>query len=115
MSGQGYLLSHIQFEQEISRLEQELDLYKTQLENAETEAVDKGIKEMRESIEVLYDLLEKEVLSKQYVLKNDEVLRKTLSDLEYENDKLKVETIHVQHTYHLTENEPSSAPVKPKA
>ncbi|MDQ7860921.1 septation ring formation regulator EzrA [Peribacillus frigoritolerans] len=35
MSGQGYLLSHIQFEQEISRLEEELDLYKTQLENAE--------------------------------------------------------------------------------
>ena len=105
MSGQGYLLSHIQFEQEISRLEEELELYKTQLENAETEAVEKGIKEMRESIEVLYDLLEKEVLSKQYILKNDEVLRKTISDLEYENDKLKVETIHVQHTYHLTENE----------
>ncbi|MEY8191498.1 septation ring formation regulator EzrA [Peribacillus simplex] len=105
MSGQGYLLSHIQFEQEISRLEEELELYKTQLDNAETEAVEKGIKEMRESIEVLYDLLEKEVLSKQYILKNDEVLRKTLSDLEYENDKLKVETIHVQHTYHLTENE----------
>ncbi|WP_230136745.1 septation ring formation regulator EzrA, partial [Peribacillus frigoritolerans] len=105
MSGQGYLLSHIQFEQEISRLEEELDLYKTQLENAETEAVEKGIKEMRESIEVLYDLLEKEVLSKQYILKNDEILRKTISDLEYENDKLKVETIHVQHTYHLTENE----------
>lgn len=105
MSGQGYMLSHIQFEQEISRLEEELDLYKTQLDNAETEAVDKGIKDMHESIEVLYDLLEKEVLSKQYVLKNDEVLRKTISDLEYENDKLKVETIHVQHTYHLTENE----------
>ncbi|MET1180184.1 septation ring formation regulator EzrA [Peribacillus simplex] len=105
MSGQGYLLSHIQFEQEISRLEEELELYKTQLDNAETEAVEKGINEMRESIEVLYDLLEKEVLSKQYILKNDEVLRKTLSDLEYENDKLKVETIHVQHTYHLTENE----------
>ncbi|MFE4141984.1 septation ring formation regulator EzrA [Peribacillus sp. YIM B13472] len=105
MSEQGYLLSHIQFEQEISRLEEELELYKTQLENAETEAVEKGIKDMRESIEVLYDLLEKEVLSKQYILKNDEVLRKTISDLEYENDKLKVETIHVQHTYHLTENE----------
>lgn len=49
--------------------------------------------------------MEKEVLSKQYILKNDEILRKTISDLEYENDKLKVETIHVQHTYHLTENE----------
>ena len=105
MSSQGYLLSHIQFEQEISRLENELDLYKTQLENAETEAVETGINDVRESIDVLYDLLEKEVLSKQYVMKNDEVLRKLIDDLEEDNDDLKAETIHVQETYHLTENE----------
>ncbi|MFJ7850655.1 septation ring formation regulator EzrA [Peribacillus sp. NPDC097206] len=105
MAGQGYLLSHIQFEQEISRLENELDLYKTQLENAETEAVETGIKDVRESIEVLYDLLEKEVLSKQYILKNDEVLRNMINDLGEEIDEQKTETVHVQETYHLTENE----------
>ena len=86
-------------------MENELDLYKTQLENAETEAVETGIKDVRESIEVLYDLLEKEVLSKQYIQKNDEVLRNMIHDLEEEIDEQKTETVHVQETYHLTENE----------
>ena len=105
MAAQGYLLSHIQFEQEISRIEKEVDLYKSQLDSGETDEVDQGMKDVRESIDVMYDLLEKEVLSKQYVMKNETVLRESIDELEAENEELQAETELVQQTYHLNEDE----------
>ena len=60
---------------------------------------------LRDSLNVLYDLLEKEVISKQYVLKNNEKLKDMIASAEEENDKLQEETIMVQQTYHLTDHE----------
>ena len=61
--------------------------------------------EVRDSSNVLYDLLEKEVISKQYVLKNNEKLKDMIASAEEENEKLHEETIMVQQTYHLTDSE----------
>lgn len=105
MVDQGYKLSHIQFDVEVSRLEAELHTFKEQLENAEVEVVEQGMNELRDSLNILYDLLEKEVLSKQYVLKNNEKLKEMVAHAEDENDKLQAETIMVQQTYHLTDSE----------
>ena len=105
MIDQGYKLSHIQFDVEVSRIETELQSFKEQLENAEVEVVEQGMNVLRDSLNVLYDLLEKEVISKQYVLKNNEKLKDMIASAEEENDKLQEETIMVQQTYHLTDNE----------
>lgn len=105
MVEQGYKLGHIQFNEEFSRLESQLQSFKEQLENAEVEAVEQGMNELRDSLNILYDLLEKEVLSKQYVQKNQEKLKEMITNAEYENNKLQAETIMVQQSYHLTENE----------
>ncbi len=105
MIDQGYTLSHIQFDVEVSRLEANLKTFKEQLENAEVEIVEQGMNELGDSLNVLYDLLEKEVLSRQYVLKNNEKLKELIESAEYENNKLHAETIMVQQTYHLTDSE----------
>ena len=88
MIDQGYKLSHIQFDVEVSRLETNLKTFKEHLENAEVEIVEQGMNELRDSLNVLYDLLEKEVLSKQYVLKNNEKLKELIESAEDENNKL---------------------------
>ncbi|MDQ0221086.1 septation ring formation regulator EzrA [Peribacillus cavernae] len=105
MVSQGYSLDHIQFERETARIESELGLFAEHLEKAEIAEVELGLKEIVESVNVLYELLEKEVYSKQYIQKNDELLAEDITGLEYENDKLKAETAVVQHSYHLTESE----------
>ena len=105
MIDQGYKLSHIQFDIEVSRIETELQTFKEQLEIAEVEVVEQGMNEVRDSLNVLYDLLEKEVISKQYVLKNNEKLKDMIASAEEENEKLQEETIMVQQTYHLTDSE----------
>ncbi|PLT32269.1 septation ring formation regulator EzrA [Bacillus sp. V5-8f] len=105
MLAQGYELDHIQFEKEVSRLERDLAVYAEHLEKAETEEVEQGVQEITESVNVLYELLEKEVFSKQYIQKNQDLLTEDIMGLEYENDKLKAETAIVQHSYQLTESE----------
>ena len=105
MVDQGYKLNHIQFDIEVSRIETEIQTFKEQLENAEVEVVEQGMNEVRDSLNVLYDLLEKEVISKQYVLKNNEKLKDMIASAEEENEKLHEETIMVQQTYHLTDSE----------
>lgn len=105
MIDQGYKLNHIQFDIEVSRIETEIQTFKEQLENAEVEVVEQGMNEVRDSLNVLYDLLEKEVISKQYVLKNNEKLKDMIASAEEENEKLHEETIMVQQTYHLTDSE----------
>lgn len=105
MAGQGYPLEHLQFEKEIAQLEQELEHYKLQIDEAETEEVAKGIGDINESVNVLYDLLEKEVYSRQYIMENEEALSEKIAELEFENDKQKAEAIIVQHSYHLPEQE----------
>ncbi len=108
MLEQGYILDHIQFDLEMERVEKELELYKEQLANGEAEAVEQGIADLNDNINVLYDLLEKEVLAKQYILKNEEKLREEIGNAEYEQEKLRSETAIVQHTYHVNEKEVDS-------
>ncbi|USK59100.1 septation ring formation regulator EzrA [Peribacillus asahii] len=105
MVDQGYLLNHIEFTEEVTRLETELDSYKEQLENAEVEVVEQGMNDLRDRLNILYDLLEKEVLSKQYVQKNHEKLAETLANVEYEHEKLEEEMFIVQQSYQLTNSE----------
>ncbi|MFJ8264418.1 septation ring formation regulator EzrA [Peribacillus asahii] len=105
MVDQGYLLNHIEFIEEVTRLETELDSYKKQLESAEVEVVEQGMNDLRDRLNILYDLLEKEVLSKQYVQKNHEKLAETIANVEYEHEKLEEEMFIVQQSYQLTNSE----------
>lgn len=105
MIEEGYMLNHINFIEEAERIEKFMITYKEQLDNAEVEAAEQGMNELRENINVLYDLLEKEVYSRQYIQKNQDILRSGIHEMEKDMEVLKDETISVQQSYHLTDSE----------
>ncbi|MFS0647256.1 septation ring formation regulator EzrA [Siminovitchia sp. 179-K 8D1 HS] len=105
MIEQGYVLDHIQMDQVMENMKKALETYGEFLANAETEEVEKGLEEIKEKIESLYDLLEKEVYARQYVMQKNEETDAFLLKLVEENAKLLSETDQVQESYQLLEND----------
>lgn len=105
MSQQGYYLEHIELETEISRLEEELTEHLRLIEETEIEKAAEGIKETKERIDILFDYLEKEVHAKHFVVQNERITKNLLLTVQEEYDHLTNEVIHVQQSYHLTEND----------
>jgi len=105
MSQQGYFLDHIRLEEEINQLEQKLTEYLGFIENTEIEKAEEGTKEIKERIDILLDLLEKEVLAKHYLLQNEKPTYDLLVSTQEENELLSNEIFHVQQSYHLKEND----------
>lgn len=103
MSQQGYKLDHVQLDKEVERIENELNAYKQLLEITETDDVVKGIEDIKESIELLYDLLEEEVKAKQYILDNENFTREFLQSTQVTHEALKSEIDKVKQSYHLSE------------
>ncbi len=108
MKEEGYHLDHLNIDRELMKIEGQLKAYVQFLENAETEEVEEGIQDIKEQIEVIYDLLEEEVNSKQFVLKNQPLLGESLDKIWNENESLKNEIQLVKETYHLPETEEKS-------
>jgi septation ring formation regulator len=105
MVEQGYFLEHIPLHEETERLESELELFITSIEKAEITDAQVGVLEIKESIELLYDLLEKEAHAKSLTIKMEGPTGHLLEMAHQESELLKAETIVVQQTYHLKEHE----------
>lgn len=104
MLEQGYILEHIQLEKEIKNIEKNLELYLEYIEKTEINDVLQGVDEIRESLEVLYDLLEKEVHAKHYLETNIDDSYTILTSVKEANERLKKEIQHIQQSYHLHES-----------
>ncbi|GIN91848.1 septation ring formation regulator EzrA [Siminovitchia terrae] len=105
MQKQGYVLDHIQMESLMEKMEEELKTYKDFLIQTEVDEVADGLDEIKEQIEVLYDLLEKEVYARHYVLQKNEETGAYLNKLKEANEQLKSETELVQESYQLFDND----------
>ncbi|MEH7127461.1 MULTISPECIES: septation ring formation regulator EzrA [Neobacillus] len=105
MSGQEYYLEHINVEKEIKRLEEKMSENLVLIEAAKIDEAADGIKEVKERIDVLFDLLEKEVLAKHFVIKNEKLASDLLVSAQEENSHLSSEVIHVQESYQLSEGD----------
>lgn len=105
MKSQGYFLEHIGIEKELSRMEKQLEAYVNFIENLETEEVSKGIEDMNESINLLFDLLENEVKARSFVKEYSHRTKEKLLNLVKENKRLKEETNVVLLSYQLKEEE----------
>ncbi|MBS4202574.1 septation ring formation regulator EzrA [Lederbergia citrea] len=105
MSKQGFVLEHLQIDKQLKQLEKELETYKQFLKDAEVEEVESGMYETKEKIEVLYDLLEKEVYAKHYVFQESEKAGFILDQLKDVNAEIEAETNIVQTSYQLFDNE----------
>jgi septation ring formation regulator len=105
MTEKGYYLSHIQLENEIESLQEKLVEYLALIEETKIEEALEGIGEVKERIDILFDLLEKEVNAKHFIMQNEKGLSGLLSSVLEEHDHLSNEVKHVQESYHLTESD----------
>ena len=105
MEQQGYILDHLQIGKEIARLREQVEAYRDYLAQTEIEEVESGIQEAKDNIELLYDLLEKEVQAKHYIMQNSNSTKDTIEEIKYEVANLREETEFVQQSYHLAETE----------
>jgi septation ring formation regulator len=105
MTDNGYYLEHIQLENEIESLRENLNTYLNLIEETEIEKAVEGINEVKDRIDILFDLLEKEVNAKHFILQNERGTSGLLTSLQEEHENLSNEVIHVQESYHLTEND----------
>lgn len=104
MAQQGYKLDHVQLGNEVERIENELLTFKQLLEKTETEDVVKGIEDIKDSIELLYDLLEEEVKAKQFILENENSTKEMLQTTQLTNEALKSEIENIKQSYHLSDS-----------
>lgn len=105
MEEQGYILNHLQLDKEIARIRKELDLYKDLIAKTEIQEVEDSLNETRENIDLLYELLEKEVKAKHDIIQNNNQTFELLQKLKKNNRKLKEETQLVQESYHLVDEQ----------
>jgi septation ring formation regulator len=101
MLEQGYILEHLQMEEAIENLMNELASTENDLREGKVEAVEKVIAEIQEKLDLLYDLLEKEVLAKNYCSNNINVTKEILEDVQQGNAQLQVEVGLLQTNYNL--------------
>jgi septation ring formation regulator len=92
-------------DKEIERLEQEVAAYAGYVDKAETAEVQKGVEEIKDKIELLYDLLEKEVHARHYLSQQDEATRNMLYNNKDINIHLKAEMSVVRQSYHVSDKD----------
>jgi len=101
MLSQGYVLEHIQVETEVERISLELAEVIDKLEESDMEEVQEKVVSWKESIDAVYDLLEKEVLAKHEINQRDREILQMLQSAKKVNSELNHEIAHVQASYHL--------------
>lgn len=104
MIQQGYILDHVQMDKQIEGIESLLETHLSNLEKIETDEVEKGVEEIKNSIDFLYDLLEEEVKAKLFIHENEGKTKELLQAVQEVNEDLKIEIENVKQSYHLPEN-----------
>ncbi|AIM15903.1 septation ring formation regulator EzrA [Neobacillus sp.] len=105
MLEQGYYLEHIHVETEIKHLEEKLAEILLLIEKSDIDQAEEGIMEVKQRIDILFDLLEKEVHAKHFVMKNEKMAEDLLFSAERENKKLFMEVRDIQESYQITDDD----------
>jgi septation ring formation regulator len=105
MSAQGYILDHLNAEEKLENIGKELSDYSNALEVGDVELAGQGIQGLKEKVDDLFDLLEQEVMAKQYISNTEHEAKEILVKAITESKTLKEETKHIQESYHLSEKE----------
>jgi septation ring formation regulator len=105
MEQQGYILGHVEVEKETESLEKKAAEYLAMIERTETVEAHEGLEDIKQRIDALYDLLEKEVYARKFIQSHDEKVRTELYNAKDANFMLKKELGIVQQSYHLQEKD----------
>lgn len=105
MEEQSYYLGHLELGEYLDKVEKELEDLKEQLSNLKVEEVSTRVKEINTEFDQYYQLLEKEVVAKNYVEKNTDDTRETLLNAMESAKEVNDEATYVQNSYQLPEDE----------
>ncbi|MDN4493690.1 septation ring formation regulator EzrA [Ureibacillus aquaedulcis] len=105
MEAQSYYLNHLELTKYLDDLEEELETLKSKLADLDVATVAPRLNEINDEIENYYDLLEKEVIARNYVDKNCDDTFQTLNEVVKATKEISNEAVYVQNSYHLPENE----------
>ncbi len=101
----GYYLEHIQLDLELEKINGNLEKFCREIEEADIEDIQEGLQVIQESIDQLYDLLEKEVEANQFVRQSKEQINEKLLKLSIQKTATIEETNLVKQSYKLSETE----------
>ncbi|MDP4162014.1 MAG: septation ring formation regulator EzrA [Bacillota bacterium] len=105
MTQQGYYLEHLQLEEEVENLERDLAEMIAYIEEANIDNIGEGINGIKDKVDELFDLMEKEVNARHFIIQHEKQTAGILDAALSEGENLKAETVHIQQSYHIAENE----------
>lgn len=101
----GYYLEHIQLDVELDKINDNLEKFQVKIEEADLDDVQEGLQLIQESVDQLYDLLEKEVEANQFVKQKTDQISGNLDKLSEQKIATIEETNLVKQSYQLSETE----------
>ncbi|UDK97992.1 septation ring formation regulator EzrA [Lysinibacillus sphaericus] len=105
MEEQSYYLHHLELTEALDKLEVEFASLKEELAELKLTSVKPRVAEINEEIDRFYDLLEKEVIAKNYVDQNCERLLGSITNVINSTRLVSDEATFVQQSYHLNEKD----------
>lgn len=105
MEEQSYYLHHLELTEALDKLEVEFASLKEELAELKLASVKPRVAEINEEIDRFYDLLEKEVIAKNYVDQNCERLLGSITNVINSTRLVSDEATFVQQSYHLNEKD----------
>ncbi len=108
MEEEGYFLEPFELTSRIEFFQDKLAQLKDEITALECDKVEGRIDELTSQIEQLYDVLEYEILSHQYIIEELPKLKERTEQIDQEIDKLQEETTYVQQSYHIPKEQQKS-------
>ncbi|WP_445478098.1 septation ring formation regulator EzrA [Lysinibacillus irui] len=105
MEDQSYYLQHLELTDALNKYEKEFDTLKNDLADLNLTVVKPRVTEINEEIDHFYDLLEKEVIAKNYVDQNCDRLLSSITNVISSTKLVSDEATYVQQSYHLNEKD----------
>ncbi|MEK4627626.1 MAG: septation ring formation regulator EzrA [Solibacillus sp.] len=105
MEEQKYYLRHLELTEYLDGLEKELETLKTAIAELNLQTVAPRIQEINDEIDNYYDLLEKEVVARNYVERNCSAMFSTINEVIRSTKDISDEVAYVQHSYRLQDKE----------
>ena len=105
MEDQSYYLQHLELTEALNKFEEEFKTLKNELAELNLTDVKPRVAEINEEIDRFYDLLEKEVIAKNYVDQNCDRLLSSITNVITSTRLVSDEATYVQQSYHLNEKD----------
>jgi len=105
MEEQSYYLQHLELTEELNKFEEEFVALKSELAELNLNVVKPRVTDINEEIDHFYDLLEKEVIAKNYVDQNCDRLLSSITNVISSTKLVSDEATFVQQSYCLNEKD----------